>query len=104
VNDRIFIHDSSWLTAGQGVRNNNPCNVRPMGKNTPYPYVTVKDTYTIGSYMSRFPDQRTGIFACVELYARKYAGKSADAITYQWAGNPESDGYWTAIRSCYNTK
>lgn len=53
-------------------------------------------------YFASYDSLRDGMRACVDLYARKYQGAHPDTITRVWAGNPQSQGYWTAIRSCYS--
>lgn len=55
-------------------------------------------------YFATFDSVESSILSTADLYIRKYAGKPPDEITRVYAGNPQSKGYWTAIRACYGMK
>ena len=99
VVNAIATQDSAWGTAGIGKKTNNVCNVRPLGEKSPIPH-EIYHAASNGDFAS-FSTIQDGIDACVDLYARRFAGKMPDEITRIWAGNPESKGYWQAISACF---
>lgn len=98
--DAIFTHDSAWATAGVGKWAKNPGNLRCLSPDSPYKSTCVQSSNNNG-WFAKFDDLETGVYASVDLYVRKYMGKSPDEITAVWAGSPQSGGYWQAIRACY---
>ena len=99
VVNQIAINDSSWGTAGVGKKTNNPCNIRPMGDASPIEHGVYHSPGN--GYFSHFNSMEDGIVACIDLYIRKYSGKTPDELTKIFAENPESRGYWESVRSCY---
>ena len=99
VLDAIFTHDSAWATVGVGKWAKNPGNLRCLGEDSTFDHQCEKSPGN--GYFAKFDDLETGIEANVDLYVRKYMGKTPEAITRIWAGSPQSKEYWDAIKSCY---
>ena len=89
VLNAIFIHDSSWATAGVGKRTKNPCNTRPSD-NHPRPF-TVE--HTVNGPFARFSTLNDGIESCVEVWRRGYQDKSAFDTAKIWTGNRKNKDY-----------
>ena len=83
-----------------GKRLNNIGNVRCLRDYGIVESACAKSLNSNGHFAS-FESVEDSILAISDLYVRKYAGKSPDQITKMYAGNPQSEGYWTAIRACY---
>ena len=93
----IFTHDSQWCTAGVGKKTNNCGNIRSTSLDVPW---TVYRPVNNNGTFAKFPDIRTGILANVDLYVRKYMGRSPSEITRVWA-QTKSGGYFNSINECY---
>lgn len=99
INAEIFISDSGWATNGVGAKTNNPCNMRLAGAKSP---VRATPYYAKGNgTFSNFSSMQDGTRACVDLYARKYRGKSWDAIANTWA-QTNAAVYHDALGACFN--
>lgn len=94
------------MTLGVGARNNNPGNVRCLAKDNPYKGKCVAtpdyngDGKPDNAYFEKFPNQEQGIYANVDLYVRKYMGRSPDDITWTWA-RAKSGSYYESLRACF---
>lgn len=97
--DEVFKHDSGWATAGVGARNLNPGNLRCLSPDSPWESSCVASPGN--GHFAKFSTLEDGIYANVDLWNRKYRGKSADAIARIWAGCPQSKAYWDALRGCH---
>lgn len=100
INNAIFVQDSAWATKGVGAKTNNPCNMRPAGENSPI-LAGVHVALGNGNF-AKFSTLRDGVEACVELYARKYRGKSPSTIVAVWA-QTTSPGYHGAVANCFTS-
>jgi len=107
INDAIFVHDSSWATAGVGAKALNPCNLRPPTKWTPS--VPFTEHQSKNGVFAKFDTLEEGIIACVELWTRSYKGLSAFDTAKVWTGNkmnalygekPAERAYIAAIEAC----
>ena len=100
VNAEIMKHDSLFSGAGVGKKLNNPSNVRCL-----IPEESIVKTWCVpsphnGSFAA-FNTLRDGTYAGVSLYVKKYAGRHHASIVKMWAGNPQSQGYWDGVKSCF---
>lgn len=95
----ILKWDSAYGTLGVGKKLNNATNSRCLGD---FGAVQSECVASLGNgYFARFETVEDGIRSGVDLYSRRFRGLPPDVLTFRWAGNPQSQGYWEEVRNCY---
>lgn len=99
INRAIFVHDSSFATAGVGARANNPCNMRKPGSWKPKG--VVGQTKGAVGYFLVFDTLENGIKACVETYQRFYKDAPPRALVSAWTAGGGQGHYQAAVSACF---
>lgn len=105
LNDAVFTHDSSWATAGVGMKANNPGNMRVPSSWKPSVPMGVYKAPGNGRF-AKFRTLEHGIVANVELYKRYYKDASAEEMYRAWTATEKWDArhppaYLVSLRSCF---